>query len=40
MDDSTHIAYMKFQLSIQDFGCGIPEDKLDKIFFDFSKLDN
>jgi signal transduction histidine kinase len=30
--------YIKFVLSVQDFGCGIPEDKLDSIFVNFGNL--
>lgn len=31
-------AYINFQLSIQDFGAGIPSDKLDKLFINFGNL--
>jgi hypothetical protein len=30
--------YIKFVLTIQDFGCGIPADKLDSIFINFGNL--
>ena len=31
--------YIKFELSIQDFGCGIPPDKLKTLFINFNNLD-
>lgn len=30
--------YIEFMLSIKDFGCGIPPDKIDKIFINFGNL--
>lgn len=31
-------SYLEFQLDIQDFGCGIPEDKIDHLFINFGNL--
>ena len=31
--------YVKFELGIQDFGCGIPKDKLDTLFINFNNLE-
>ena len=31
--------YIKFELGIQDFGCGIPPDKLDDLFINFNNLE-
>jgi K+-sensing histidine kinase KdpD len=31
-------AYIKFKLDIQDFGAGIPADKIDKLFMNFGNL--
>lgn len=31
--------YVKFELGIQDFGCGIPKDKLDSLFINFNNLE-
>lgn len=31
--------YIKFELGIRDFGCGIPEDKLDGLFINFNNLE-
>ena len=30
--------YIEYMLSISDFGCGIPPDKIDKIFINFGNL--
>jgi len=30
---------MEFMLSIQDFGCGIPPDKIDHLFLNFGNLE-
>ena len=30
--------YIRFQILIQDFGCGIPQDKIDSLFVNFNKL--
>ena len=32
--------YTKFQIVIQDFGDGMPKDKLNSLFMDFSKLED
>ena len=31
--------YIKFMITIQDFGCGIPPDKLESIFVNFGNLE-
>jgi signal transduction histidine kinase len=31
--------YVNFDLEVQDFGIGIPEDKLDSLFINFGKID-
>ena len=31
--------YINFDIKIQDFGCGIPRDKINKLFIDFSKIE-
>jgi signal transduction histidine kinase len=31
--------YIKFEIKIKDFGCGIPKEKLDNLFIDFGKLE-
>jgi K+-sensing histidine kinase KdpD len=30
---------VNFELQIQDFGCGIPENKLESLFINFNKID-
>ena len=37
--DQTSTAYMHFQLNIQDFGAGIPKDKINGLFVNFGNLD-
>jgi len=32
------VLYIKFDLTIQDFGCGIAPGNIDKLFIDFSKM--
>ncbi len=32
------LTYIHFKLSIQDFGCGIPAEKLDSLFMNFGNL--
>ena len=34
-----HTCYMKFELGIQDFGCGISEEKLGGLFINFNNLE-
>ncbi len=31
-------AYIRFKLNIQDFGYGIPPEKIDKLFINFGNL--
>jgi hypothetical protein len=31
--------FMKFQIVVQDFGCGIPPDKLASLFINFQKIE-
>jgi signal transduction histidine kinase len=31
--------YVNFDLEVQDFGCGIPPDRLDNLFINFSKIE-
>lgn len=37
--EQTSTAYMHFQLNIQDFGAGIPKDKINGLFVNFGNLD-
>ena len=37
--NSRKTGYMEFMLSIQDFGVGIPQDKLNSIFINFGNLE-
>ena len=32
-------SFIKYELEVRDFGCGIPEDKMKHLFIDFSTLD-
>lgn len=34
-----NVRYVKFLMQIQDFGCGIPKDKLDSLFINFGNLE-
>lgn len=36
--DDQRSGYIEFMLSIEDFGCGIPQDKIDKLFINFENL--
>lgn len=38
-EHSDRTAYIHFKLNIEDFGAGIPQDKLDSIFFNFNNLE-
>ena len=31
--------YINFDIKIQDFGCGIPKENINKLFIDFSKIE-
>lgn len=31
--------YIKFELGIQDYGCGIPADKINSLFLNFNNLE-
>ena len=31
--------FINFELEVQDFGCGIPHDRLDNLFINFSKIE-
>lgn len=35
-----NFVYIEFMLSIQDFGCGIPSDKLGSLFMNFGNLED
>ena len=37
---SSQINYIKFKVSIQDYGVGIPRDKINKLFIDFGNLED
>ena len=38
LNENLKVLYIKFDLTIQDFGCGIAPENIDKLFIDFSKL--
>lgn len=38
LDGQNSTAYIHFELNIQDFGAGIPADKIDKLFVNFGNL--
>lgn len=31
--------YIRFQLSVKDYGTGIPQDKIKNLFINFSKIE-
>jgi signal transduction histidine kinase len=37
--ESSKTCYVKFELGIQDFGCGISPDQLNKLFINFNNLE-
>lgn len=37
--DDEKTCYVKFELGIQDFGCGISPEQLDKLFINFNNLE-
>lgn len=39
MKMNNNTCYLKFELAIEDFGCGIPEDKIGGLFINFNNLE-
>ena len=39
LDSEATTCYVKFELSIQDFGCGISAEKLKSLFINFNNLE-
>jgi hypothetical protein len=37
-ETNEELIYIHFKLSIQDFGCGIPAEKIDSLFMNFGNL--
>lgn len=40
LDETLGLHYIKFRIGIRDYGDGMPKDKLDSLFRDFSKLED
>lgn len=38
INNDNSLCYVNFTIAVQDFGEGMPEDKIDKIFHAFGKL--
>jgi len=34
-----NVLYINFEIKVQDFGCGISQENVEKLFIDFSKME-